>query len=66
MQKCIKLISQAKLICDGEREFNFDIIFGEESPQEQIFNKAIKPNLDKAISGYNCCIFAYGQTVIKN
>jgi hypothetical protein len=62
--KCVKLLSKTKLICDDEREFNYDIVFGEDSSQEQLFSQSIKPNLDKALVGYNCCIFAYGQTVI--
>jgi kinesin family protein 15 len=62
-QKCVKLLSKTRLLCDNEREFNYDIIFGEDAQQDQIFTQAIKPNLDKAVVGYNCCIFAYGQTV---
>ena len=62
--KSIKQISNQKICVGNDREFNFDEIFSEDSTQENIFNVSVKPNLDKALTGFNCSLFAYGQTVI--
>jgi hypothetical protein len=61
--KVIRQISNTKILFGNDREFNFDEIYSEDSNQERIFNVSVKPILDKALSGYNCCLFAYGQTV---
>ncbi len=42
--------------------FNFDWVAGEESTQQDIFELIGKPMVDRCLEGYNCCIFAYGQT----
>lgn len=42
--------------------FNFDWIGGEETTQENIFDTVGKPMIEACLEGYNCCIFAYGQT----
>lgn len=45
-----------------EHPFAFDLVFGEDSRQEEVWNSVGSPVLSKAISGYNSTIFAYGQT----
>lgn len=60
----IKVLSDKKIKCGIEREFIFDEIFSEDSTQDNIFKLSVKPNIDKALTGYNCCIFVYGQTVL--
>jgi len=50
---------------DGKTEskpFHFDWIAGESSTQQEIFEVIGKPMADTCLQGYNCCIFAYGQT----
>jgi len=42
--------------------FNFDWIAGETSTQQEIFEAIGRPLAQTYIQGYNCCIFAYGQT----
>lgn len=41
--------------------FTFDAAFDQNAQQEDIYKK-IKPIFDRAIQGFNCTIFAYGQT----
>uniref|UniRef100_A0AAY4D0S6 Kinesin-like protein n=1 Tax=Denticeps clupeoides TaxID=299321 RepID=A0AAY4D0S6_9TELE len=45
----------------GQREFQFDRIFGSESSQEEVFEDTNRL-IQSAIDGFNVCIFAYGQT----
>ena len=44
-------------------EFNFDKIFSDSITNEGVFNKSVKPNLIKALDGFNFSVMAYGQTV---
>lgn len=37
-------------------------VFGPEAPQEKLFKQAIVPIVDEVLDGFNCTIFAYGQT----
>ncbi|CAM8960478.1 unnamed protein product [Rhodiola kirilowii] len=45
-----------------DRTFAFDRVFGPNSQQADIYNQAISPIVNEVLEGYNCTIFAYGQT----
>lgn len=47
---------------DGTRRWEFDLVFGEECSQEDVYNAAGRPVIDGLLDGYNGTIFAYGQT----
>ncbi|KAG9032021.1 kinesin motor protein cin8 [Tulasnella sp. JGI-2019a] len=44
------------------RTYPFDRVFGPEADQTMIYNDVVQPLLDEVVSGYNCTLFAYGQT----
>jgi kinesin family protein 11 len=44
------------------KNFNFDKVFGVYSRQEEVFDSMVRPIVDEALAGFNCTIFAYGQT----
>lgn len=44
------------------KSFNFDKVFGMYSRQEEVFNSMVKPIVEESLAGFNCTIFAYGQT----
>lgn len=44
------------------KAFNFDRVFGAYSTQEEVFEQVVRPIVDEALAGFNCTIFAYGQT----
>jgi kinesin family member 11 len=44
------------------KTFTFDKVFGMYSTQEEIFQSLVKPIVDECLMGFNCTIFAYGQT----
>mmetsp|Transcript_31918 Transcript_31918/g.58039 ORF Transcript_31918/g.58039 Transcript_31918/m.58039 type:complete len:167 (+) Transcript_31918:128-628(+) len=44
------------------RTFKFDKVFGSETNQERLFQQAIVPIVQEVLDGFNCTIFAYGQT----
>ncbi|XBH91305.1 hypothetical protein VPH35_082730 [Triticum aestivum] len=45
-----------------DRTFVFDKVFGPKSKQQDVFNHAVVPLVGEVLDGYNCTIFAYGQT----
>lgn len=44
------------------RTYPFDMVFGPEADQSMVYNDVVAPMLDEVIGGYNCTVFAYGQT----
>ncbi|KAJ6799278.1 kinesin-like protein KIN-5A isoform X1 [Iris pallida] len=45
-----------------DRTFAFDKVFGPTSQQKDLFDQAVSPIVNEVLEGYNCTIFAYGQT----
>ncbi|VVB04678.1 unnamed protein product [Arabis nemorensis] len=45
-----------------DRHFAFDKVFGPASQQKDLYDQAICPIVFEVLEGYNCTIFAYGQT----
>ncbi|CAL9134934.1 unnamed protein product [Musa textilis] len=45
-----------------DRTFTFDKVFGPTSKQKDLFGQSIAPIVNEVLEGYNCTIFAYGQT----
>ncbi|TPX57896.1 hypothetical protein PhCBS80983_g03484 [Powellomyces hirtus] len=44
------------------KTYSFDKVFGPEANQDLIFVDVLAPMLKEVLMGYNCTIFAYGQT----
>lgn len=45
----------------GDKEFEFDAVFSDQSTQDQVFEDT-KRLVESCIDGFNVCLFAYGQT----
>ncbi|CAK9170199.1 unnamed protein product [Ilex paraguariensis] len=45
-----------------DRTFLFDKVFGPMSQQKDLYEQAVSPTVFEVLEGYNCTIFAYGQT----
>ncbi|KAG8387758.1 hypothetical protein BUALT_Bualt02G0054600 [Buddleja alternifolia] len=45
-----------------DRTFIFDKVFGLSSQQKDLYDHAVSPIVFEVLEGYNCTIFAYGQT----
>ena len=65
-ETCLGVDQQSnKIVLDAKPEqkvFIFDWVGGESTKQEEIFDVIGKPMVQTCLEGYNCCIFAYGQT----
>ncbi|KAL5630790.1 hypothetical protein BROUX41_000662 [Berkeleyomyces rouxiae] len=46
----------------SNKTYAFDRVFSPASDQTMVFDEVVKPILDEMLAGYNCTIFAYGQT----
>ena len=66
---CIKISSDRKTVnidCSSiskpDKSFPLDLLFPSTTSQSEIFSSVGLPMLSSFINGYNCTIFAYGQT----
>ncbi|KAI4993984.1 hypothetical protein ZWY2020_008297 [Hordeum vulgare] len=50
------------LFKQADRTFTFDKVFGPKSQQRAIYDNAVAPIVDDVLEGYNCTVFAFGQT----
>ncbi|AET39709.1 Kip1p Ecym_4688 [Eremothecium cymbalariae DBVPG len=46
----------------NNKTYTFDQVFGVESDQESLFDKVARAYITEMLEGYNCTVFAYGQT----
>ncbi|XP_073098956.1 kinesin-like protein KIN-5C [Elaeis guineensis] len=45
-----------------DRVFTFDKVFGPSAKQKDLYDQAVVPIVNEVLEGFNCTIFAYGQT----
>ncbi|XP_039042768.1 kinesin-like protein KIN-5C [Hibiscus syriacus] len=45
-----------------DRVFTFDKVFGPSALQKDLYKQAVVPIVNEVLEGFNCTIFAYGQT----
>lgn len=58
------------LICEGNRvmaqrggaSHSFNILLQQDSPNSEIFSRAVQPLLDLFIAGFNTCVLIYGES----
>ncbi|XP_066538893.1 kinesin-like protein KIF11 [Hoplias malabaricus] len=46
----------------SRKTYTFDMVFGPSAKQIEVYRSVVCPILDEVIMGYNCTVFAYGQT----
>eukprot|EP00118_Oscarella_pearsei_P000713 m.5620 g.5620 ORF g.5620 m.5620 type:complete len:1042 (+) comp13653_c0_seq1:66-3191(+) len=55
-------LSHQVLEKETTKTFTFDRVFGPQSEQIDVYKSVMSPILDEVLQGYNCTVFAYGQT----
>ncbi|KAJ4764113.1 Kinesin-like protein [Rhynchospora pubera] len=60
-QKKEVTISQS-ILKQPDKTFTFDKVFGPKAQQRSIYDHAVSPLVIEALEGYNCTVFAFGQT----
>ncbi|KAI9654145.1 MAG: kinesin motor protein cin8 [Alyxoria varia] len=46
----------------SNKRYQFDRVFSPAADQGMVFDEVVQPILNEVVSGFNCTIFAYGQT----
>ncbi|KPJ15498.1 Kinesin-like protein KLP2 [Papilio machaon] len=44
------------------KRFTFDRAFGPNTKQVEVYQEVVSPLIEEVLAGYNCTVFAYGQT----
>ncbi|XP_055379321.1 kinesin-like protein Klp68D [Condylostylus longicornis] len=47
---------------ENRKLFTYDAVYDINSTQKQIYDEVVLPLVSSVLEGFNCCIFAYGQT----
>ncbi|KAF0904224.1 hypothetical protein E2562_032999 [Oryza meyeriana var. granulata] len=50
------------LFKQADKTFTFDKVFGPKAQQRAIYDHAVAPIVNDVLEGYNCTVFAFGQT----
>lgn len=66
-QEVVKVMSEREVIVKQldnrmTKKFTFDRAFGPDSKQADVYQVVVAPLITEVLSGYNCTVFAYGQT----
>ncbi|CAG8460397.1 8435_t:CDS:2 [Acaulospora morrowiae] len=63
-RQVITVVPPNSVVVQSEKKlaFSYDHVFGPESSQQDIYEKAIVKLVDKFLEGYNVTVLAYGQT----
>ncbi|WKX97107.1 hypothetical protein Q1695_013061 [Nippostrongylus brasiliensis] len=48
--------------CKAKSFSAFDKVYGPSTSQERIYAEMVSPQVERVLAGYNCTLFAYGQT----
>ena len=51
-----------KQLTSSTKTFQFDKVFGPQSKQLDVYRAVVEPLITQVLQGYNCTVFAYGQT----
>lgn len=68
-QEAVKVISSREVVAKDNRnskKYSFDRSFGPEASQSDVYMSVVAPFIEEVLAGYNCTIFAYGQTGTGN
>lgn len=50
------------LHAEGSKTYAFDGVFDHKKDQDLVYKDVVSPMLESVLLGYNCTLFAYGQT----
>jgi kinesin family member 11 len=56
------IIAKQMLESRATKKYTFDRAFGMDSQQHEVYASVVSPMIDEVLAGYNCTVFAYGQT----
>lgn len=64
--EAVEVVSSREVVVKQDhrmsRKFTFDKSFGQDSNQVAVYQSVVAPFIEEVLAGYNCTVFAYGQT----
>lgn len=57
-----KNVAPSSTLSNGQKTFTYDQVFGPSATQADVYERVVEPIVDEVLEGYNCTVFAYGQT----
>ena len=57
-----KFLIYKLLILKLTKQFTFDKVFNQYATQEEVYTSVVAPVVHEVLEGFNCTVFAYGQT----
>lgn len=57
----VKVLDRTKA-AQETKDFYFDQVFDAETAQRDVYKSVVRPLIDQVLLGFNCTVFAYGQT----
>lgn len=57
-----EIVTRHSLDSKLTKKFTFDRTFNQDSRQVDVYSTVVAPLIEEVLSGYNCTVFAYGQT----
>ncbi|KAJ6622378.1 Kinesin-like protein Klp61F [Pseudolycoriella hygida] len=63
--EAVKVVSGREIVVKDNRnskKFTFDRTFGPDANQSDVYKVVVAPLIEEVLAGYNCTVFAYGQT----
>lgn len=52
----------ASSAANPKKTYTYDQVFGPDATQAEVYEGIVEPIVDEVLQGYNCTVFAYGQT----
>uniref|UniRef100_A0A1B0CM91 Kinesin-like protein n=1 Tax=Lutzomyia longipalpis TaxID=7200 RepID=A0A1B0CM91_LUTLO len=47
---------------ENRKMFTYDAVYGPNATQQNLYDETVRPLVSSVLEGFNCCVFAYGQT----
>lgn len=47
---------------ENRKVFTYDAVYNSASTQKTVYDEVVRPLVSSVLEGFNCCVFAYGQT----
>ncbi|XP_031641022.1 kinesin-like protein Klp68D [Contarinia nasturtii] len=47
---------------ENRKMFTYDAVYDKSATQKSLYDEVVRPLVSSVLEGFNCCVFAYGQT----
>ncbi|XP_059607814.1 kinesin-like protein Klp68D [Phlebotomus argentipes] len=58
----VEIQNPAEASKENRKMFTYDAVYGPHATQQNLYDETVRPLVSSVLEGFNCCVFAYGQT----